>query len=81
MNKCLIATYITSYCFAIDKSTGFYDLVCVYTDKDFAKKDLFKWQQIYDSSCLDGDKPMICVLLTNIPTPEDVRYLIDNDLI
>lgn len=81
MEKCLIATQIEAYCFAINKSTGFYDLVCVYTDKDFAKEDLLRWQQVYNTCCVDGDDPLTCVLLYNFPTPEDIRYLIDNDLI
>lgn len=81
MMKCLLETYITSYLFAVDKRTGFYDLVCVYTDHDYAKEDIERWQQVYNSTAPDGDDPMICVLLQDIPTPADIHYLIDNDLI
>ena len=81
MMKCLLESYITSYCFAVNKHTGFFDLVCVYTDREYAKEDLFRWQQVYDSTAPDGEDPLTCVLLTSIPTPDDIHYLIDNELI
>ena len=80
MMKCLYKTFITSYCFAINKHTGFYDLVCVYTDKEYAREDLKRWQQIYNDTAPDDEDPMVCVLLNELPTPDDIRYLISNDL-
>ncbi len=79
MMKCLLKAYIKSYCFAVHKDTGYYELVCVYTDKEYAKKDLKRWQQLYNDTAPDGEDPMVCVLLNNIPTPDDIRYLIGND--
>lgn len=80
MIKCLLKTYITSYCFAINTHTGFYDLVCVYTDEEYAKEDVKRWQKVYNDTAPDGEDPMVCVLLNNLPTPEDIRYLIGTDL-
>lgn len=79
--KCLHESYISGYCFAVDKHSGSYDLVCVYTDYEYSIDDLARWQQIYNSSAPEGEDPMTCVLLTSLPTPADIRYLIDNELI
>ena len=79
MMKCLLKAYIKSYCFAVNKHTGSYELVCVYTDKEYAREDLKRWQQLFNDTAPDGEDPMVCVLLNNIPTPEDIRYLIGND--